>query len=150
MAPITSLNLKKEIRKVRKLVKKCHNKNLVNEYEVFHIWNDGRITRTKGRQLYGGRTIFKTHIQLVDEHPFGKFPCRTRCFMGDDKNASFAIVTEKDAVNIRNEMKFALEINDDVPNDFKKDWFFEDHGITSDEYSLNKCLVDVIKLRQNK
>ena len=47
-------------------------------------------------------------------------------------------------------MKDVLDISDDVPKDFVKDWFYTDHGITSDEYGLHKCLEDVIKLRQQK
>jgi hypothetical protein len=132
---------------LRKLVTKHHNEKLIEEHQVFHIWNDGRITQTKGGHLYGGRTLFKIHVPLTEKNMFGRFPCKDKSF-NNDQTASFAIVPEEVALEIRNEMKQILKISDDVPKDFVKDWFYDQHQITSEEYCSGKCLEDIIKLRK--
>ena len=132
---------------LRKLITKHHDKKLIREGQVNHIWNDGRITRTKGGDLYGGRTLFKIHVPLTDKSIFGRFPCKDKSW-SSNPNASFAVVTEESALEIRNEMKKLLEIQDQLPKDFVKDWWFDGHQVTLKEYDSNLCLEDVIKQRQ--
>lgn len=136
---------------LRNLVTKYHNKNLIKEHKVIHIWNDGRITETKGAHLYGGRTVFKIHVQLTDNNIFGRFPCKNKLF-NSDPNASFAIVTESHALKIRDEMKSLLGISNQssntLPDNFIKDSFFESHQVTYEEYCSNNSLENIIKLRE--
>lgn len=143
LLPIQRTNL-------RNIVTKYHNKALVKEHKVMHIWNDGRITETKGGDLYGCRTLFKIHVQLTDNNIFGRFPCKDKSF-NSDPDASFAIVSELNALEIRNEMKSLLDMDEqlskDLPENFVKDSFFEGHQVTYAEYCSKNSLENIIKLR---
>lgn len=91
---------------LRSTLLKCHNKQLCKEPIVYHIYNDGTITRQKGGEIYGWRTEF-TEFDPRTKDQFVTFDAYDFCF---NKNVfplqkfnkyGYAITTLDDAIRLR-------------------------------------------------
>ena len=91
---------------IQDLINKFHNTNLVihtqspSENTIYHIYYDGEITHQKGSWAYLDRHEF---TQLQPIHNLHK-DLLSLTFPKKRGEFSYAIVTEEDAINIRNKM----------------------------------------------
>jgi hypothetical protein len=101
---------KEAIARVEALVAAAHNPALVSESRVYHLYSDGEITNQKGGPIYQCRTEHRSCASLI--LPPLKFPISL-----PSGKFTYAIVTERDAHQLRNEMSRLTETTTNAPVD---------------------------------
>lgn len=88
---------------LRKLIEKYHNPDLIHDPIVHHIYNDGEISRTKGGDLYGLRSV---HVEFDPNFP-DKFVPLSSLGVYYDKSIfpntefGYAIMSLENAIEVR-------------------------------------------------
>lgn len=88
-----------EIKFPERLAARYHNESLKKDASVWMIWSDGRVTLTKGGDLFGQRSLHEMAGDIPGTKHFGwssEFPVKV------EDNLSYAIVqNEEQAHEIR-------------------------------------------------
>ncbi len=84
-----------------------HPDEAPNTNTIYKLWNDGEMTREKGGDAFGNRSLHQVYPALVttmiENEKLPKFPCESSPY-------SYAILTFDECVECRDRMKEILDI----------------------------------------
>ncbi len=84
-----------------------HPNEAPNTNTIYKLWNDGEMTREKGGDAFGNRSLHQVYPALVtavmDRKKLTTFPCKSSPY-------SYAILTFDECVECRDRMKEILDI----------------------------------------